>query len=152
MSTINLADLYSEMEETITASSVKEYGKYLPFTWYRNEVVEIANFLCEKHGSVPTTVLRKVIVAYLEKKIESMPEGGSKVFDQVGRVREEVTVSELKERLSLRLQAATKSSNNGPTITRALCSPANKEWLRKKGIVYENGSWSITAQHEEDSS
>lgn len=158
--TVDLAALYSEIETSITTGATKEYGKYLPFTWYRAEVAEAIKFLAAKHGVVPTTVVRQFVVAILTKKIESMPEGNDKVFDTMGRVREEVTKTELKARLLARLEASKKSSNAGPTVTRSLCSPSNKDWLKKHhGIVCTDGQWGLTvasqdstATQEEESS
>lgn len=157
---VDLAALYSEMEVSITAGVTKEYGKYLPFTWYRTEVADAAKFLCGMHGVVSTSVLRQFVVAILEKKINAMPEGNDKVFDTMGRIREEVTKSELKARLLARLEASKKSSNPGPTVTRSLCSPSNKDWLKKNhGIVCTDGQWGLTvaqqdstAKHEDNSS
>jgi len=157
---VDLAAIYDSIASEIKDPSSKEYGKYLPFTWYRAEVVEVVKFLCEKHGSVPTSVVRQVLVAFLKKKIESLPEGNEKVFDTMGRIREEVTQKVLKERLMARLEASMKSSNAGPTITRSLGSPSNKDWLKKHhSIVYQDGQWSVVgstqvpdAKQEEKSS
>ena len=157
---VDLAAIYDSIASEIKDPSSKEYGKYLPFTWYRAEVVEVVKFLCEKHGSVPTSVVRQVLVAFLKKKIESLPGGNEKVFDTMGRIREEVTQKVLKERLMARLEASMKSSNAGPTITRSLGSPSNKDWLKKHhSIVYQDGQWSIVgstqvpdAKQEEESS
>lgn len=148
---VDLAALYSDMEASITSGSTKEYGKYLPFTWYRTEVAEAIKFLAAKHGTVPTTVVRQFVVAILEKKIESFPEGGDRVFDTMGRVREEVTKSELKARLTARLDASRKSSNPGPTITRSLCSPSNKAWLKKNHeITCIDGQWGLLNAAKDD--
>lgn len=157
---VDLAAIYDSIASEIKDPSSKEYGKYLPFTWYRAEVAEVVKFLCEKHGSVPTSVVRQVLVAFLKKKIESLPGGNEKVFDTMGRIREEVTQKVLKERLMARLEASMKSSNAGPTITRSLGSPSNKDWLKKHhSIVYQDGQWSIVgstqvpdAKQEEESS
>ena len=157
---VDFEALYSEMEATITEAGTKEYGKYLPFTWYRAEVAELTKFLCAKHGSVSTTVLRQFTTALLTKKIADMPEGMSKVMDEMGRVREEVTAKVYKERMVARLAASAKSSNNGPTITRSLGGKSNQAWLLKHhGIKFEDGQWSVnTAKvveqqtHEEKSS
>lgn len=148
---VDLAALYTEMEVSLTANSTKEYGKYLPFTWYRVEVAEAVKFLCSKHASVPTIVVRQFVSKILESKITSMPEGNDKVFDEMGRIREEVTKTELKARLQARLAASSKSSNSGPTITRSLCSPSNKDWLRKHhGIVCVDGQWSLVQAEQKD--
>lgn len=148
---VDLSALYEEVAATIKDPSSKEYGKYLKFSDYRNDVVEVIKFLCEKHGSVPTGVIRQVLVALLAKKIEALPSGGTKVFDNGGRIREEVTTKELKERMVARLATSAKSSNAGPTITRSLCSPSNKDWLKKHhGIVYLNGQWSLVCKVEEN--
>lgn len=150
---VDLSALYEEVAATMKDPSSKEYGKYLKFTDYRNDVVEVIKFLAEKHGQVPTGVVRQVLVAFLGKKIESMPEGNDKVFDTGGRMREEVTKTELKARWVARLAASAKSSNAGPTITRSLGSPSNKDWLKKHhGIVYQDGVWSVVAKQEEKSS
>ena len=157
---IDLAALYSDMEVSITEGHTKEFGKYLPFTWYRAEVAEAIKFLAAKHGVVSTSVVRQFVVAIITKKIEALPEGNDKVFDEMGRIREEVTKSELKARLMARLEASKKSSNSGPTVTRSLCSPSNKDWLKKHhGIVCTDGQWGLTvasqdstATQEEESS
>lgn len=157
---VDLAAIYDSIASEIKDPSSKEYGKYLPFTWYRAEVAEVVKFLCEKHGSVSTSVVRQVLVAFLKKKIESLPGGNEKVFDTMGRIREEVTQKVLKERLMARLEASMKSSNAGPTITRSLGSPSNKDWLKKHhSIVYQDGQWSVVgltqvpdAKQEEESS
>lgn len=157
---VDLAAIYDSIASEIKDPSSKEYGKYLPFTWYRAEVVEVVKFLCEKHGSVPTSVVRQVLVAFLKEKINAMPEGNEKVFDTMGRIREEVTQKVLKERMTARLEASMKSSNAGPTITRSLGSPSNKDWLKKHhSIVYQDGQWSVVgltqvpdAKQEEESS
>lgn len=147
---VDLSALYEEVAATIKDPSSKEFGKYLKFTDYRSDVVEVIKFLCEKHGSVPTGVVRQVLVAFIAKKIESMPNGGEKVFDTGGRIREEVTKTELKERMAARLAASAKSSNAGPTITRSLGSPSNKDWLKKHhGIIYDGGQWSLVKKVEE---
>lgn len=150
---VDLSALYEEVAAKIKDPSSKEFGKYLKFTDYRGDAVEVIKFLCEKHGSVPTGVVRQVLVAFIAKKIESMPDGGEKVFDTGGRIREEVTKTELKARMVARLAASAKSSNAGPTITRSLGSPSNKDWLKKHhGIVYQDGVWSVVAKQEEKSS
>lgn len=157
---VDLSALYEEVAATIKDPSSKEFGKYLKFSDYREDAAGVIKFLAEKHGSVPTSVVRQMLVALLGKKIESMPEGGEKVFDTGGRIREEVTRSELKARFVARLAASAKSSNSGPTITRSLCSPSNKDWFKKHhGIVCVNGQWGTsnaeqndTAKHEEKSS
>ena len=155
---VDLAALYTEMEVSLTSNATKEYGKYLPFTWYRVEVAEAVKFLCSKHASLPTAVVRQFVTKIIEAKIASLPEGNDKVFDEMGRIREEVTKTEYKSRLVARLAASSKSSNSGPTITRSLCSPSNKDWLRKHhGIVCVDGQWSLvqsvdTAKQEEKSS
>lgn len=146
---VDLSALYEEVAATIKDPSSKEFGKYLKFTSYRTDVVDVIKFLCEKHGNVPTAVVRQVLVALLSKKIEALPSGGTKVFDEGGRVREEVTATELKKRMTERLAASAKSSNAGPTITRSLCSPSNKDWLKKHhGITYSDGVWSVVVQQE----
>ena len=148
---VDLAALYGEMEASIATGATKEFGKYLPFTWYRSEVAEAVKFLCSKHGVVPTSVVRQFVVAILAKKIDSLPEGGDKVFDTMGRVREEVTKSELKARLLAGLEASKKSSNPGPTVTRSLCSPSNKDWLKKNHkIVCTNGQWGLLDAEQKD--
>lgn len=147
---VDLASLYEEVAANMKDPSSKEYGKYLKFSDYRTDAVEVIKFLCEKHGSVPTSVVRQVLVAFLGKKIESMPEGGEKVFDTGGRMREEVTKTELKARWVARLAASAKSSNAGPTITRSLGSPSNKDWLKKKhNIVYSDGMWNVAESAKE---
>ena len=155
---VDISAIYNEIEVSLTNSTTKEYGKYLPFTWYRIEVAEAIRFLCSKHASVPTAVVRQFVSKILEAKIASFPEGNDKVFDEMGRIREEVTYTELKARLQTRLANSAKSSNPGPTITRNLCSPSNKDWLRKNhGIVCTDGQWGLsssgsTAKQEEESS
>lgn len=152
--TIDIAALYDEVETTIVSSS-KEFGKYLPFTWYRDEVAECAKMLVSKRGHATTSEVRQFVTLVLSKKIEAMPEGMDRVMDSMGKVREEVTKTELKARYTSRLEASKKSSNSGPTITRSLCSPSNKDWLRKHhGIVCDNGIWTVlqTGTQEEKSS
>ena len=147
---VDLSALYEEVAATIKDPSSKEFGKYLKFTDYRTDVVEVIKFLCEKHGHVPTTVVRQVLVAFLTKKIELLPEGNDRVFDVGGRVREEVSKTELRNRMIARLAASAKSSNAGPTITRSLGSPSNKDWLRKHhNIVYSDGMWSVVESTKE---
>ena len=146
---VDLSVLYEEVAATLKDPSTKKFGKYLKFTDYRTDVVEVIKFLVEKHGHVPTTIVRQVLVALLSKKIESLPEGNDRVFDMGGRVREEVTKTELKKRMVERLAMSAKSSNAGPTITRSLCSPSNKDWLKKNhGIVYSDGMWSVVESKE----
>ena len=146
---VDLAALYEEVAANVKDPSSKEFGKYLKFTDYRGDVVEVIKFLCEKHGHVPTAVVRQVLVAFLGKKIEALPEGGEKIFDHGGRIREEVTKTELKKRMTERLATSAKSSNAGPTITRSLCSPSNKNWLKKHhGITYQDGVWSVVVESE----
>lgn len=157
---VDLSALYNEVAATLKDPSSKEYGKYLKFTDYREDAAQVIKFLCEKHTLVPTSVVRQVLVAFLGKKIEALPTGGTKVFDHGGRIREEVTSTVLKERMVERLAASAKSSNAGPTITRSLCSPSNKDWLKKHhGITYSDGLWSVVSakepvqqEHEEKSS
>ena len=152
--TVDIAGLYDQVESSIV-SSTKEFGKYLPFTWYRGEVAECAKMLISKRGHATTSEIRQFVTLVLTKKIEAMPEGADRVMDSMGKVREEVTKSELKARYTSRLEASKKSSNNGPTITRSLCSPSNKDWLKKHhGIVCENGVWNVlqNAKQEEESS
>ena len=151
--TVDIAALYDEVETGIVASS-KEFGKYLPFKWYREEVAACTKMLVSKRGHATTSEIRQFVTLVLTKKIEAMPEGADKVMDNMGKVREEVTKSELKARLTARLEASKKSSNNGPTITRSLCSPSNKDWLKKNhGITCENGVWNVLqAKQEEESS
>lgn len=145
---VDLAALYDEVAVNLKDPSSKEFGKYLKFTEYREDAASVIKFLCEKHGSVPTGIVRQVLTALIGKKIESMPEGGSKVFDTGGKIREEVTQKELKARMVARLEASTKSSNTGPTITRSLGSPSNKDWLRKHhGITYVDGMWTVGNEH-----
>lgn len=151
--TVDIAGLYDEVCTTIT-SSTKEFGKYLPFTWYREEVAACTKILVEKRGHATTSEIRQFVVLVLTKKIEAMPEGMDRVMDSMGKVREEVTKTELKARYAARLAASSKSSNPGPTVTRSLCSPSNKDWLKKHhGITCVDGVWNIVqAKQEEESS
>ena len=147
---VDLSALYNEVAANLKDPSSKEYGKYLKFSDYREDAAEVIKFLCSKHEVVPTGVVRQVLVAFLGKKIENMPSGASKVFDHGGRIREEVTATVLKERMVARLAASAKSSNAGPTITRSLGSPSNKDWLKKHhGIVYSDGMWSVVGKATE---
>ena len=152
--TVDIAALYDEVETTIV-SSTKEFGKYLPFRWYREEVAACTKMLVSKRGHATTSEIRQFVTLVLSKKIEAMPEGMDRVLDDMGKVREEVTKTELKARYVARLEASKKSSNPGPTITRSLCSPSNKDWLKKHHrIVCENGVWNVlqSAAQEENSS
>lgn len=147
---VDLSALYNEVAANLKDPSSKEYGKYLKFSDYREDAAEVIKFLCSKHEVVPTGVVRQVLVAFLGKKIENMPSGASKVFDNGGRIREEVTATVLKERMVARLAASAKSSNAGPTITRSLGSPSNKDWLKKHhNIVYSDGMWSVVGTAKE---
>lgn len=148
--TVDLAALYNEMEVSIGNMATKEFGKYLPWKYYRNDVAEVVKFLCEKHGSIPTAMVRQLVTAVITKRINELPEGGDKVFDEVNRIRVEVTKSELKERLTARLAASIKSTNNGPTVTRNLGMPSNRAWLLKThGVTFENGMWSVVKKDEQ---
>lgn len=141
----NLAELYDSMEATMKDMTTKEFGKYLTWKFYRDDIAEIIKFLCSKHeNGVPTAMVRQMVVGLLTRKISNLPEGGEKVFDEVNRIRVEVTKTELKERLTARLEASVKSTNNGPTITRNLGMPSNRAWLTKThGVKFENGLWTV---------
>jgi len=141
---VDLAALYESVESTIKDSSSKEVGKYLTWSYIKEDAAAAIKFLCEQRGGqVETGVVRQFLVAILTKKIENLPAGGTKVTDTIGTVRTECTQKEYKIRKEEQLKASAKSSNSGPTITRLLGNPGCRKWLKEShGIVYD-GMWRV---------
>jgi hypothetical protein len=141
---VDLAALYDSVSATIKDSSSKEVGKYLTWSYIREDVVLAIKFLCEQRGGqVETGVVRQFLVAILSKKIENLPAGGTKVTDMIGTVRVECTQKEYKIRKEEQLKASAKSSNSGPTITRLLGNPGCRKWLLEKHNIRYDGMWTV---------
>lgn len=139
---VDLAALYEEVSSTIKSSTSAEVGKYLPWSYIKEDVAMVIKFLCDQRGgAVETGVVRQFLVAVLQKKIEALPQGGEKTMDDIGRVRVEVTKTEYRERKLEQLKASAKSSNSGPTITRLLGNPACRKWLKDSHKIAFDGMW-----------
>lgn len=141
---VDLAALYESVSANIKDSSSKEVGKYLTWSYVKEDAANAIKFLCEQRGGqVETGVVRQFLVAILTKKIENLPSGGTKVIDTIGTVRTECTQKEYKVRKEEQLKASAKSSNSGPTITRLLGNPGCRKWLKDKHGISYDGMWKV---------
>jgi len=141
---IDYSAIVSKYETEIVDRSI-EHGKYLPWTFYKNDIVGLLSILTKDGKKTTTSAIRQYLIKVLDQRIESLPKGMSTVVVKINTTIVKMSEKEEYELRKSQFELSKKSTANGPTITRILGGKGARAWLKKQGFKYDNGFWVTTS-------